>query len=126
MSNKNKHNHNRLPTQPTRMANVKPADTQSVISNEVSQVKTEETVQLLTEPVITPVAAVEAPVESKNISQNYCMVSIRGDSQLFQFEVNQLLNNGWELVGGVATSMYMDGYTAIPIWSQALIKQISN
>lgn len=123
MSNKNKHKYNNLPTQPTRMSNSKPQITESVIP----EVKSETINQLITEPVInTTVAVTEIPVEMKIISQKYIMVSIRGDAQLFQNEVTNFLNDGWKLAGGIATSMYMDGYTATPIWSQALTKEFSN
>lgn len=122
MSNKNKHKYNNLPTQPNRMSNSKPEITDSVIS----EVKSETINQLITEPVITTTVAVtEVPVETKIISK-YIMVSIRGDAQLFQNEVTNFLNDGWKLAGGIATSMYMDGYTATPIWSQALTKEFSN
>jgi len=123
MSNKNKHKYNNSPTQPNRMSNTKPEITESVIP----EFKSETIKQLITEPVITTtVVAIEVPVETKIISQKYIMVSIRGDAQLFQNEVTKFLNDGWRLAGGIATSMYMDGYTATPIWSQALTKEFSN
>ena len=121
MSNKNKNKFNKLQTQPNRMSDNKPQITESVISG----VKSEITNQLITEPVTKPVVT-EAPVEKKNISQKYIIVSIRGDVQLFQNEVTKFINDGWKLAGGIATSMYMDGYTAIPIWTQALTKEFSN
>lgn len=130
MSKKNKHKLNRLPTQPVRMGNETTSVVEPTITVDATDIKTETIdvpLQLITEPVINNVApATLPPVESKNIRHEYVMVSIRGDSTVFQSQVTSFLNDGWKLAGGVATSMYIDGYTATPIWSQALTKEFSN
>lgn len=122
MSNKNKNKYSKLPTQPTKLGeayNTKPA-----ISEETA---TEESSLLITEPVFNNETVLSTePVEAINLRKEYKLISIRGISNVLQDEVTKHLNEGWELVGGVSTTMYMDGYTATPVWSQALIKVFSN
>jgi len=57
--------------------------------------------------------------------QEYKLVTVRSDSTSFQSQVTDLLNDGWKLIGGASTAMYMYGYSASPIFTQAVCKEFS-
>jgi hypothetical protein len=52
----------------------------------------------------------------------YKILAYRNDYVKLQEEVTKHLNEGWELVGGVSTSMNMSPYESVTIFAQAIKK----
>ena len=75
-----------------------------------------------------------APVEEYRPSENahkyniatprysYEIVATRNDYIKLQEDVTKLLNNGWSLAGGVATSVQSDAYGVVTIYAQAVYR----
>jgi hypothetical protein len=53
----------------------------------------------------------------------YKILAFRNDYVYLQNEVSKHLNDGWELVGGLSTSMNVSPYESVTIFSQALIRK---
>ena len=75
-----------------------------------------------------------APVEEYRPSENaekynipaprysYKIVAARNDYIKLQEDVSKLLNDGWSLAGGVATSLQSDAYGVVAMYTQAVYR----
>jgi hypothetical protein len=75
-----------------------------------------------------------APVEEYRPSENadkysittprysYKIVAARNDYIKLQEDVTKLLNDGWSLAGGVATSLQSDAYGVVAMYTQAVYR----
>ena len=62
------------------------------------------------------VVAVKKPV--------YSVVSIPNQLEMFTSTVNNFLNDGWQLQGGVSTSVISNEYNVSIVYSQAVYKMV--
>jgi hypothetical protein len=62
-------------------------------------------------------------VERKKINPNYKILAFRNDYESLEDEVRKYLNDGWELAGGLATSLHADNYATVTIFAQAVFKK---
>jgi len=78
-----------------------------------------------------PVAVIEEYKPSENEEKypkietdkkQYRISAFRNDYVKLQDEVNKLLDEGWQLQGGVSTAMIATPYESVTIFAQALIK----
>jgi transcription elongation GreA/GreB family factor len=65
----------------------------------------------------------EVKVSKTKKKIEYKIVSYRNDYVRLQEEVNKLINEGWDLVGGLSTSLSVGQYESVSVFSQALIKK---
>lgn len=104
---------NKLPTQPTRLSKM----VEPVVESTSPVLELEQTtVEPVVEEVVIP------PVVQK--SPQYKIVSEKNGNTNMQREIEQLLEEGWVLQGGVATSMYSSPYETVTLFSQSLTKNI--
>jgi hypothetical protein len=52
----------------------------------------------------------------------YRILTVRNDWTRLQEDVTNLLNDGWQLAGGVSSSMYTTPYETTTVFSQAVYK----
>lgn len=52
----------------------------------------------------------------------YRVISYRNDYIKLQEDVTQMLNQGWQLAGGISTVVYSDPYSVSTVFSQAIFK----
>jgi len=87
------------------------------------------------QPYTPPKPALSAaPVEEYRPSANaekynvevpkysYKIVAARNDYIKLQEDVTKLLNDGWSLAGGVATSLQSDAYGVVALYTQAVYR----
>ena len=87
------------------------------------------------QPYIPPKPALSAaPVEEYRPSEHadkynvevpkysYKIVAARNDYIKLQEDVTKLLNDGWSLAGGVATSLQSDAYGVVSMYTQAMFR----
>jgi hypothetical protein len=88
------------------------------------------------QPYNTPKPTLSAaPIEEYRPSENadkynnistprysYKIVAARNDYIKLQEDVTKLLNDGWSLAGGVATSLQSDAYGVVAIYTQAVYR----
>ncbi len=53
---------------------------------------------------------------------SYKIVAARNDYIKLQEDVTKLLNDGWSLAGGVATSLQSDAYGVVALYTQAVYR----
>lgn len=53
---------------------------------------------------------------------NYRIISFKNDYIKLQEDITKMLNTGWQLAGGVSTTMYADQYSVNTVFSQAVYK----
>lgn len=53
---------------------------------------------------------------------NYRIISFKNDYIKLQEEITKMLNTGWQLAGGVSTTMYADQYSVTTVFSQAVYR----
>lgn len=76
----------------------------------------------ITEEVYIPSQNADKYPDIKKPDYQYKILAYRNDYIKLQEEVTKLLNEGWQLVGGVSTSMNVSPYESVTIFSQALTK----
>jgi hypothetical protein len=76
----------------------------------------------VTEEIYIPSQNIDKYPEIKSPEYQYKILAYRNDYIKLQEEVTKLLNEGWQLVGGVSTSMNVSPYESVTIFSQALTK----
>ena len=62
-------------------------------------------------------------VEQKKTSPNYKILAFRNDYERLENEVKKYLSDGWELAGGLTTSLHADNYATVTIFAQAVFKK---
>lgn len=62
-------------------------------------------------------------VEAKKSTPNYKILAFRNDYERLENEVKKYLNDGWELAGGLTTSLHADNYATVTIFAQAVFKK---
>ena len=62
-------------------------------------------------------------VEQKKTSPNYKILAFRNDYERLENEVRKYLADGWELAGGLTTSLHADNYATVTIFAQAVFKK---
>jgi hypothetical protein len=62
-------------------------------------------------------------VEQKKTSPNYKILAFRNDYERLENEVRKYLGEGWELAGGLTTSLHADNYATVTIFAQAVFKK---
>lgn len=71
---------------------------------------------------------VDVKIESSDVLQAkktvYSVVSIPNQLEMFTSAVNNFLNDGWQLQGGVSTSVISNEYNVSIVYSQAVYKMI--
>jgi hypothetical protein len=96
----------KLPTQPKELHEIKP---KNEVIEDVSKIE----------------EAVHAyPVSTEIITTNieYKILVIKNDYFKLQEEVSKHLNEGWELVGGISTSMTVSPYESVTVFAQSVVK----
>lgn len=97
--------------------------------NSVSEQKTETspavttTVQEVTAMEYVPSVNAEKYPEIKTPSYSYKILAFKNDYIRLQEEVTKHLNTGWNLAGGIATTLHADNYATVTIFAQAVYKQ---
>jgi hypothetical protein len=114
----------KLPTKPIGLGETALVTEEAInIAADISS-NTETTISA---PEVTKEEAVSSlPVVSPKISHEYKVIVTRNNLDMFQLTVEEHLNKGWELSGGVSCTMYADSYSAATIWSQAVYKKTTN
>ena len=94
--------------------------------NSVSTVKPISAVDVVV-PVVVPVVEEKTVLAIDPIPEKpkfeYKILAFRNDYVYLQNEVSKHLNDGWELVGGLSTSMNVSPYESVTIFAQALIRK---
>lgn len=62
-------------------------------------------------------------IEQNKNSPNYKILAFRNDYERLENEVRKYLSEGWELAGGLATSLHADNYATVTIFAQAVFKK---
>jgi hypothetical protein len=84
--------------------------------------KQTEVINKVTEEIYIPSQNIDKYPEIKSPEYQYKILAYRNDYIKLQEEVTKHLNEGWQLVGGVSTSMNVSPYESVTIFSQAITK----
>lgn len=82
-----------------------------------------EEVKPITGETYIPSLNAEKYPETPSNSIQYKILAYKNDYVRLQDEVSKYLNDGWQLSGGVSTSMTVSQYESITIFAQAIIKK---
>ena len=81
------------------------------------------------EPIPTPVEQLQPPETPPTPvlpitlpRTTYDIISITNDINLFTRTVNECIQNGWQLQGGVATNYITTDYNVTVVYTQAVVK----
>lgn len=80
------------------------------------------TTDKVVEEIYIPSQNIDKYPEIKTPDYQYKILAYRNDYIKLQEEVTKHLNEGWQLVGGVSTSMNVSPYESVTIFTQALTK----
>jgi len=88
-----------------------------------SQKPTIETVPPVVEEYVPSVNADKYPPKEETGVFKYKILTFRNDYIRLQEEIEDHLNDGWELAGGVSTAFHADAYSTLNMFSQAIVKK---
>ena len=77
------------------------------------------------EPITTPVEQLQPPETPPTPAlprTTYDIISVTNDIHLFTRTVNECIQNGWQLQGGVSTNYITTDYNVTVVYTQAVIK----
>jgi len=108
----------KLPTQPKRLHEVKQVDETPTVIEQVA---------VLEEPkkeddVYMPSLNSEKYPEPETNKIQYKILAFKNDYIKLQDEVSKHLNEGWQLVGGISTSMTVSPYESVTVFAQSVVK----
>lgn len=78
--------------------------------------------KIVSEEVYIPSENADKYPAIKNTEYQYKILASRNDYIKLQEDVTKHLNEGWELVGGVSTTMNVSPYESVTIFAQAIKK----
>jgi hypothetical protein len=78
--------------------------------------------KIVSEEVYIPSENADKYPDIKKVEYQYKILASRNDYIKLQEDVTKHLNEGWELVGGVSTTMNVSPYESVTIFAQAIKK----
>lgn len=115
--------HNKLPTQPTKIPEKLKVEISTPVSEVIPVASVEkEVVEVKKEEIYQPSVNADKYPAPKTPTIQYKILAFRNDYIKLQDEVVKHLNNGWQLAGGISSSMTVSPYESITIFTQAVVK----